>query len=78
MAASLKPGQVLLLENLRFYPEEEGKPVGIDKADPAYDAAKKEMKERQATFAKTHWHHTPTFTLTTHSAQPTAAMLLQL
>ena len=53
MAASLKPGQVLLLENLRFYPEEEGKPVGIDKADPAYEAAKKEMKERQATFAKT-------------------------
>ena len=53
MAASLKPGQVLLLENLRFYPEEEGKPVGIDKADPAYDAAKKEMKERQATVAKT-------------------------
>ena len=31
-AASLKPGEVLLLENLRFYPEEEGKPVGIDKA----------------------------------------------
>ena len=53
MAASLKPGKLLLLENLRFYPEEEGKPVGIDKADPAYDAAKKEMKERQATFAKT-------------------------
>ncbi len=53
MAASLKPGEVLLLENLRFHPEEEGKPVGIDKADPAYDAAKKEMKERQATFAKT-------------------------
>ncbi len=53
MAAALKPGQVLLLENLRFYPEEEGKPVGIDKEDPAYDAAKKEMKERQKTFAKT-------------------------
>ncbi len=53
MAAALKPGQVLLLENLRFYPEEEGKPVGIDKADPAYDAAKKEMKERQKQFAKT-------------------------
>ncbi len=52
-AASLKPGEVLLLENLRFYPEEEGKPVGIDKADPAYDAAKKEMKERQKEFAKT-------------------------
>jgi phosphoglycerate kinase len=53
MAAALKPGQVLLLENLRFYPEEEGKPVGIDKEDPAYDAAKKEMKERQKEFAKT-------------------------
>ncbi len=52
-AAELKSGEVLLLENLRFYPEEEGKPVGIDKADPAYDAAKKEMKERQKEFAKT-------------------------
>ncbi len=53
MAAALKPGQALLLENLRFYPEEEGKPVGIDKADPAYEDAKKEMKERQKEFAKT-------------------------
>ena len=51
-AAALQPGQVLLLENLRFYPEEEGKPVGIDKEDPNYDAAKKEMKERQKEFAK--------------------------
>lgn len=51
-AAELKPGQVLLLENLRFHPEEEGKPVGIDKTDPGYDAAKKEMKERQKEFAK--------------------------
>ena len=53
LADSLKPGEVLLLENLRFHPEEEGKPVGIDKADPAYDAAKKEMKEKQKEFAKT-------------------------
>ena len=52
-AAALKPGEVLLLENLRFYPEEEGKPVGIDKEDPAYEAAKKEMKARQKDFAKT-------------------------
>lgn len=51
-AANLKPGQVLLLENLRFYPEEEGKPVGIEKTDPGYDAAKAEMKQRQKEFAK--------------------------
>lgn len=52
-AAALKPGEVLLLENLRFYPEEEGKPVGIEKTDPAYEDAKKEMKSRQKDFAKT-------------------------
>lgn len=51
-AAALKPGEVLLLENLRFYPEEEGKPVGIEKEDPAYEDAKKEMKQRQKDFAK--------------------------
>ena len=52
-AAALKPGEVLLLENLRFYPEEEGKPVGIDKEDPAYEEAKKAMKASQKEFAKT-------------------------
>ncbi|MEE0860159.1 MAG: phosphoglycerate kinase [Paludibacteraceae bacterium] len=52
-ADALKAGEVLLLENLRFYPEEEGKPVGIDKEDPAYEEAKKEMKASQAEFAKT-------------------------
>ena len=51
-AAALKPGEVLLLENLRFYPEEEGKPVGIDKEDPAYADAKKAMKESQKKFAE--------------------------
>ena len=52
-AAALKAGEVLLLENLRFYPEEEGKPVGIDKADPAYEEAKKAMKASQKEFSKT-------------------------
>ncbi len=52
-AAALQPGDVLLLENLRFYAEEEGKPVGIDKEDPAYKQAKEEMKGKQAEFAKT-------------------------
>ena len=52
-ADALKAGEVLLLENLRFYPEEEGKPVGIDKEDPAYEDAKKAMKASQKEFAKT-------------------------
>ena len=52
-AAALQPGEALLLENLRFYPEEEGKPVGIEKTDPAYEEAKKAMKASQKEFAKT-------------------------
>ena len=51
-AAGLKAGEALLLENLRFYPEEEGKPVGVEKGTPEFDAAKAEMKERQKTFAQ--------------------------
>ena len=51
-AAALKSGEAVLLENLRFYPEEEGKPVGVEKGTPEYDAAKKEMKDRQKNFAK--------------------------
>lgn len=52
-ADALKPGEVLMLENLRFYAEEEGKPLDIDKEDPAYDDAKKAMKAKQKEFAKT-------------------------
>jgi phosphoglycerate kinase len=52
-AQALKPGDVLLLENLRFHPEEEGKPEVAEDA-PAEEkaAAKAEMKERQAGFAR--------------------------
>ena len=52
-AAELKSGEVLLLENLRFYAEEEGKPTDVSKDDPAYEDAKKEMKAKQKEFAKT-------------------------
>ena len=51
-AAALKLGEALLLENLRFYAEEEGKPVGVEKGTPEYDAAKKEMKDKQKAFAQ--------------------------
>lgn len=51
-AAALKDGETLLLENLRYYPEEEGKPVGIEKDAPEYAEAKKAMAESQKKFAK--------------------------
>ncbi|MBR6944874.1 MAG: phosphoglycerate kinase [Prevotella sp.] len=51
-AAALQMGEALLLENLRYYPEEEGKPVGIEKEDPEYEDAKKAMKKSQKEFAK--------------------------
>ena len=51
-AVALKAGQILLLQNLRYYAEEEGKPRGIEKDDPNFEAAKKEMKAKQAAFAK--------------------------
>ncbi len=53
-AAALKPGEALLLENLRFYAEEEGKPRGLkeDATDDEKKAAKKLVKESQKEFVK--------------------------
>ncbi|MBQ9659664.1 MAG: phosphoglycerate kinase [Bacteroidales bacterium] len=53
--AALKPGEALLLENLRFYAEEEGKPRGLaeDASDEEKKAAKKAVKESQKDFVKT-------------------------
>jgi phosphoglycerate kinase len=50
--AALKPGEVLLLENLRFYAEEEGKPRGLadDATDEEKQAAKAAIKESQKAF----------------------------
>ena len=50
--AALKSGEVLLLENLRFYEEEEGKPRGEFASDEEKAAAKKALKEKQKDFAK--------------------------
>ena len=54
-AAALKPGEALLLENLRFYAEEEGKPRGLaeDASEEEKKAAKKAVKESQKEFTKT-------------------------
>lgn len=54
-AAALKPGEALLLENLRFHAEEEGKPRGLaeDASDEEKKEAKKAVKESQKGFTKT-------------------------
>ncbi|MCU0473201.1 MAG: phosphoglycerate kinase [Bacteroidales bacterium] len=53
MSAALKPGEVLLLENVRFYPEEEGKPILPETAtEEEKKAAKAEMKAKQKELAK--------------------------
>ena len=53
MSAELKPGEVLLLENVRFYPEEEGKPILPETAtDEEKKAAKAELKAKQKELAR--------------------------
>lgn len=53
MSASLKAGEVLLLENLRFYEEEEGKPRLPETAsDEEKKVAKAKVKESQKAFTK--------------------------
>lgn len=52
-AKTLKKGEVLLLENLRFYAEEEGKPRLAENAtDEEKATAKKAVKEKQKEFTK--------------------------
>ncbi len=52
MAAALKPGEAMMLENLRFYEEEEGKPRGEFANDDEKAAAKKVTKENQKKFTE--------------------------
>jgi len=53
MARALVPGQVLLVENTRFYKEEEGKAKVADTAtDEEKKAAKAEMKKKQLALAE--------------------------
>ena len=50
-AKALKMGEALLLENLRFYPEEEGKPVGLEKGTPEFDEATQFLRTDLAPFS---------------------------
>ena len=54
MCRDVKPGEVVLLENLRFYAEEEGKPRGLaeDASEEEKAAAKKAVKASQKEFVE--------------------------
>ena len=54
LSKNLQSGEALLLENLRFYEEEEGKPHGLadDASDEEKKAAKAIVKEKQKEFTK--------------------------
>ena len=53
MAKALKPGEVMILENVRFYPEEEGKPILPETAtDEEKKSAKAALKVKQKEMAK--------------------------
>ncbi|HSO77076.1 MAG TPA: phosphoglycerate kinase [Bacteroidales bacterium] len=53
MAGALKAGEVMMLENVRFYPEEEGKPILPETAtDEEKKAAKAALKVKQKEMAK--------------------------
>ncbi len=52
-AAALKPGQILMLENTRYYKEEQGKVKQAEgQSDEDYKAAKAALKEKQKELAK--------------------------
>ena len=82
MAADLKPGEVLLLENVRFYPEEEGKPKLPETAtEEEKKTAKAEMKVRQKEMAKKLASYAEVYVNdafgTAHRAHATTAVMAQ-
>jgi phosphoglycerate kinase len=80
MSKALKAGEVLLLENVRFYPEEEGKPALPETAtDEEKKTAKAELKAKQKELAKKLATYAEVFVNdafgTAHRAQGTTAVI---
>lgn len=75
LARALRPGEVLLLENLRFYAEEEGKPRGLaDDARTNRKPRRRRPSRRARRSSSSAWHRMPTSISTTRSERRTGLM----
>ncbi|MDR1417981.1 MAG: phosphoglycerate kinase [Endomicrobium sp.] len=81
-AASLKQGEILLLENLRFHPEEEGKNAAGEKDKAAMDVFAKEIASMgevfvQDAFGTVHREHASTAAVVKYVKDAAAGFLLE-
>ncbi|MDR1941414.1 MAG: phosphoglycerate kinase [Endomicrobium sp.] len=81
-AADLKPGEILLLENLRFHPEEEGKNAAGEKDKSAMDAFAKELASMgevfvQDAFGTVHRAHASTAAIVKYVKDAAAGFLVE-
>lgn len=81
-AADLKPGEILLLENLRFHPEEEGKNASGEKDKAAMDAFAKELASMgdvfvQDAFGTVHRAHASTAGIVKYVKDGAAGLLVE-
>ncbi|MDR2860684.1 MAG: phosphoglycerate kinase [Elusimicrobiota bacterium] len=81
-AADLKPGEILLLENLRFHPEEEGKNAAGEKDKAGMDAFAKELASLgdvfvQDAFGTVHRAHASTAGIVKYVKDAAAGFLVE-
>ena len=81
-AADLKPGEILLLENLRFHPEEEGKNAAGEKDKAAMDAFAKQLASMgdvfvQDAFGTVHRAHASTAGIVKYVKDAAAGFLVE-
>jgi phosphoglycerate kinase len=81
-AKDLKPGQILLLENLRFHPEEEGKNASGEKDESSMDAFAKDLASMgeifvQDAFGTVHRSHASTVGIVKYIKDAAAGILVE-
>jgi phosphoglycerate kinase len=82
LAADLKPGEILLLENLRFHPEEEGKNASGEKDPAAMDEFAKKLASLgdvfvQDAFGTVHRAHASTAAIVKYVKEAAAGFLVE-